>query len=228
MPLSSYLTHILVLSGAVVAQQIPLRLMPLGDSITRGYLSSDDNGYRQDLYNDLFGDAYLVDMVGSQQAGNMKDPDMDGFNGYKIDDIAGEARTDVPVYNPNVIVLNAGTNDCLQSYDIDNAGACLNNLIDQLFQMVPNVTIIFSTLTMNRDGPTNDRVQNVNVQIRNLASTLIGQGKRIVLAELDGSNGPQVGDLADGTHPNDTGYRKMANIYFSAIQSATSQGFIQP
>ncbi|KAI1748175.1 SGNH hydrolase-type esterase domain-containing protein [Xylaria castorea] len=231
MALSFYLMHLLVLFGpiwAITAQLVPLRLMPLGDSITRGYLSSDDNGYREDLFNDLQGVGYTVDMVGSQQAGNMKDPDNDGFNGYKIDDIAGEARTDVPVYNPNLIVLNAGTNDCLQSFDIDTAGSRLYNLITQLFQMVPDVTIILSTLTMNADGPTDQRVQDVNIQVRNLASTLIGQGERVVLAETHGPDGPQVGDLADGTHPNDVGYNKMASIYFNAIKSASAQGFIQP
>ncbi|KAI0457965.1 SGNH hydrolase-type esterase domain-containing protein [Xylaria acuta] len=231
MVLSSYFTHILVLFGpmwAVTAQQVPLRLMPLGDSITRGYLSSDDNGYREDLFNDLQGVGYTVDMVGSQQAGDMTDPDVDGFNGYKIDEIAGEAQTDVPVYKPNLVVLNAGTNDCLQSFDIDNAGGRLSNLINQLFQTVPDVTIILSTLTMNADGPTDQRVQDVNVQIRNLSSTLIGLGARVVLAELHGPDGPQVGDLADGTHPNDVGYNKMANIYFDAIKSASAQGFILP
>ncbi|KAI0444388.1 SGNH hydrolase [Xylaria telfairii] len=227
MTLSSYFTHLLVLAGAVTAQQ-SLRLMPLGDSITRGYLSSDDNGYRQDLFNDLQGSGYTVDMVGSQQAGNMRDPDMDGFNGYRIDQILNQARTDVPTYRPNVIVLNAGTNDCLQTWDINNAGNRLHDLINQLFQIVPDVTIIFSTLTRNRDGPTDQRVQNVNAQYRNLASALIGQGERIVLAELGGSDGPQVGDLADGTHPNDVGYNKMANIYFAAIKSASAQGFIRP
>lgn len=138
---------------------------------------------------------------------------MDGFNGYRIDQILSQARTDVPTYRPNMIVLNAGTNDCLQTYDINNAGNRLHDLINQLFQIVPDVTIIFSTLTRNRDGPTDQRVQNVNAQYRNLASTLIGQSERIVLAELGGSDGPQVGDLADGTHPNDVGYSKMANIY---------------
>lgn len=32
---------------------IPLRILPLGDSITAGHMSSDGNGYRLDLYNDL-------------------------------------------------------------------------------------------------------------------------------------------------------------------------------
>ena len=116
--------------------------MPLGDSITRGYLLSDNNGYRQDLVSDLNSADYTVNMVSSQQAGTMPDPNMDRFNGYTINDIAGAAATDLPIYNPNLIILNAGTSDYFQSLDIDNAGSRLNSLINQLFQMVPDVHLI--------------------------------------------------------------------------------------
>lgn len=52
-----------------------LVLMPLGDSITYGFGSSDGNGYRGALYDDLVGAGATVDMVGSLQSGSMSDPD---------------------------------------------------------------------------------------------------------------------------------------------------------
>ena len=43
------------------------RIMPLGDSITRGTLgSSDDTGYRRSLFLQLIGAGYTVDFVGSE------------------------------------------------------------------------------------------------------------------------------------------------------------------
>ncbi|KAK3617285.1 hypothetical protein LTR56_025386, partial [Elasticomyces elasticus] len=50
---------------------VTLRMLPLGDSITWGYLSSDGNGYRLDLENLLDGNP--VEYIGSQQSGNMAD-----------------------------------------------------------------------------------------------------------------------------------------------------------
>jgi hypothetical protein len=35
-----------------------------------------------------------------------------------------------------------------------------------------------------------------------------------------------VTDLADGRHPNDAGYMKMANIWFGGIQEVISKGFL--
>lgn len=52
-----------------------LVLMPLGDSITFGFGSSDGNGYRAALYDSLVGAGATIDMVGSVQSGSMADPD---------------------------------------------------------------------------------------------------------------------------------------------------------
>lgn len=50
-----------------------LRVMPLGASITVGYQSSDGNGYRKFLREQLRFAGWEVDMVGSLANGTMKD-----------------------------------------------------------------------------------------------------------------------------------------------------------
>jgi hypothetical protein len=50
-----------------------LRVMPLGASITAGYLSSDNNGYRKWLREELRYQGWPVNMVGSLQIGTMRD-----------------------------------------------------------------------------------------------------------------------------------------------------------
>lgn len=54
-----------------VGNGIELRIYPLGDSITNGYLSSDDNGYRIGLQRNLAGSN--VNFVGSKTSGTMED-----------------------------------------------------------------------------------------------------------------------------------------------------------
>jgi len=56
---------------AAVAQGIELRIQPLGDSITYGTKSSDNNGYRLQLLNDLSGSKVVY--VGSVRNGDMAD-----------------------------------------------------------------------------------------------------------------------------------------------------------
>jgi hypothetical protein len=55
------------------AQGFYLRVMPLGASITQGVRSSDGNGYRKLLRQQLRWKGWEVNMVGSKQDGNMAD-----------------------------------------------------------------------------------------------------------------------------------------------------------
>ena len=51
----------------------PLRVLPLGASITWGVNSATGNGYRKPLKDQLQSHGWEVDMVGSQKHGTMKD-----------------------------------------------------------------------------------------------------------------------------------------------------------
>jgi hypothetical protein len=51
----------------------PLRVLPLGASITFGIGSKDGNGYRKDVRDQLRFAGWEVDMVGGVQSGSMKD-----------------------------------------------------------------------------------------------------------------------------------------------------------
>jgi len=55
------------------AQDFFLRIMPLGASITEGVRSSDGNGYRRALRDQLRFKGWNVNMVGSKQNGKMAD-----------------------------------------------------------------------------------------------------------------------------------------------------------
>lgn len=55
------------------ADDFYLRIMPLGASITYGLVSSDGNGYRKALRDQLRYDGWNVNMVGSLFGGTMND-----------------------------------------------------------------------------------------------------------------------------------------------------------
>lgn len=68
-------------STRAIAGGIPLRIMPLGASITHGVGSSDGNGYRNALRTKLVSQGNLVNMVGSNPNGTMKDNENEGLFG---------------------------------------------------------------------------------------------------------------------------------------------------
>ncbi|KAL3448395.1 SGNH hydrolase-type esterase domain-containing protein [Aspergillus insuetus] len=198
-----------------------LRVMPLGASITVGYQSSDGNGYRKPLREQLRYAGWEVDMVGSLTNGTMKDNQNEGHFGDTIEQIADAASRSVDM-QPNVILINAGTNDALQNSAIRGADDRIDTMITSLFTAIPNTTIILSTLIPNTHAQR--VVQRISAEYRNVAARRRAAGDRVVLAEMSYFVGSEY--LVDGTHPDDDGYRAMAAVWWASIEEAEREGFL--
>ena len=145
--------------------------------------------------------------------------DNEGHSGWVISQVHDIAKTSAPEYKPNLILINAGLNDCAQNIDIGNGGARMKSLVDDLFQMVPGTTIILSTLVPNGDPTIDACLVNLNSQYRSLANSY--QNQRFDIADMYSFVGHDgiwpVGSATPG-HPTDEGYLRMASVWWSAIQ----------
>jgi lysophospholipase L1-like esterase len=206
------------------AAAAPLRIMPLGASITWGTASTDGNGYREDLRRRLADDAgTAIDYVGSQQSGTMADKDNEGHPGYRIDQIAAAADTWLDAAQPDVVLLNVGTNDTIQNHDLPNAPARLQALIDQIVQARPAVTVVLSTLVPSGDATNNGRVQAFNAQLPGIVRAEVAAGHKVELVDLYSSL--TVADIGpDGIHPSDSGYGKLAALWYAALRPVLGNG----
>ncbi|KAL1864953.1 hypothetical protein VTK73DRAFT_5582 [Phialemonium thermophilum] len=206
-----------------------LRILPLGASIVWGVGSSSGNGFRKPLRDALRQAGWDVNMVGSQNHGDMIDNNVEAKSGNRVDQIQAASALSTK-YQPNVVIVNGGTNDCLQSYGISTFASRYNALLDSLYGAIPDVTIIASLVI---PGTANGIPQNrdaVNGQIRNLVADRRGRGQKIVLADVDSPAGffTTANLVADGTHPDDEGHRRLAALYVRAIEDAHSAGFLSP
>ncbi|KAK4246697.1 carbohydrate esterase [Corynascus novoguineensis] len=287
---------------APLGNGVPLRIMPLGASITFGLQSSDGNGYREVL-RDLIvnggeisdgedddeeeegddddsitisdgdgsdndgkndkqglyiksiridlgigggGGGNVVNMVGSRQSGTMRDNDVEGWSGYRVEQVHAKAMAaaSAPHYKPNVVLINAGTNDATQDFNVSTTGERMEALIRDLWRVSPRAVVVLSTLLVNGDPESELNVININAQYRALVERLQLEGEvkgegtegnrsrrprhRIVLAEMhDDDDAPRLDDIPDGTHPNDEGYRKMAKIWYAALRTASEKGWLR-
>ncbi|KAL3708913.1 hypothetical protein TMatcc_002701 [Talaromyces marneffei ATCC 18224] len=198
-----------------------LRVMPLGASITQGYLSSDNNGYRKVLREQLRYSGWPVNMVGGLAGGTMLDNNHEGHGGYRIDQVTAVVENNISEM-PNLILLNVGTNDALQDYNTDSAGERLDSLLTFLYGAIPNTTIVLSTLLPNTIQP--DLVANINDQYHDVYDKREAAGYRIILADM--YTFLTTDDLQDGIHPTDYGYEKMASVCWAAIQTAQDSGYL--
>ncbi|KAK3378891.1 carbohydrate esterase family 3 protein [Lasiosphaeria ovina] len=212
---------------AALGGGVPLRIMPLGASITWGQASSDGNGYRDAVRTQLTSAGNPVNMVGNRQHGSMRDNDVEGWPGFRIEQVHQKAATSVPQWKPNVILVNAGTNDALQNKNVSSAGERMESMLNDLYGWSPRAVIFLSTLIVNRNGNAERDAVAINVQLTSVAQKFQAAGRRLLLVNMRGDTGPQLGDLADDTHPNDVGYRKMANIWLAALLEASDAGLLQ-
>lgn len=100
----------------------PMRIMPVGDSITAGEHYGyppvpERTGYRKYLYKMLVEAGYNVDFVGSQKHGERSKWDIDWYDwnneaypGWAIDAIAREVEEALPAYKPDILLVHVGTN----------------------------------------------------------------------------------------------------------------------
>ena len=112
----------------------PVRILPLGDSITDGVPVA--GGYRAPLYQLLTNAGFKVDFVGNlsnNSAAGLPDPNHEGHSGYRIDQIdAGFLGWINAVADPDVILLLIGTNDYGQGQDTAHATNRLDHLISRI------------------------------------------------------------------------------------------------
>ncbi|CZR48139.1 uncharacterized protein FPRO_12749 [Fusarium proliferatum ET1] len=204
------------------ADDFYLRVMPLGASITQGYLSTDNNGYRKWLRSQLRYKGWKVNMVGSKQNGDMTDRDNEGWPGYVIDQVHNEFRKSMWM-KPNLVLINAGTNDCNQKIDINGAGGRMKALVDDIYSNIPGVTIVLSTIVRSTNVTNDACASKVSKQIRQLVKTYRSQ--RIGLADINPVL-PTSMLQKDGIHPTDAGYKLFASVWWDAIRKI--QADIQP
>lgn len=116
---------------------------------------------------------------------------------------------------PNLVLLNVGTNDCIGNIDTVNAGSRLKALIDDIFANIPGVTVIISTVLPNAAAQA--CTVDVSAQYRTLYRSYESAGALVGMADMQ--TAMTLSDIgADGTHPTDAGYLKMAAVWWDAFQ----------
>ena len=131
-----YICVFSLLSLSWVYADTPVRIMPLGDSITDGFGSSKGSGYRYSLYHALADAGYAIEFVGGLMNGPYDyDRDHEGHSGYTAQQILDNIYLDGENWlgsNPaDVIILHIGTNDISQGSQNVNTVAAILDKIDQ-------------------------------------------------------------------------------------------------
>ncbi|KAK4443619.1 GDSL-like Lipase/Acylhydrolase [Podospora aff. communis PSN243] len=203
-----------------------LRILPLGASVTYGVGSPTGNSYRKPLLDILTASNHTVHYVGRSRNGNFSNNQVEATSGFVFSQIATAAREATPLFLPNVILIEAGTNDCNRGALLPDLGRQMKGLVQELWGLSPGVTVVVATLGVNKVEAQDVCRMDVNRQYKSLVEGLAGEGGRVVLADMRSAEGFTVEDLADTRHPNDGGYAKMAVVWSRGVEEALGKGMV--
>ena len=221
-----------------------IKVMCFGDSITDGFWLP--GGYRNTLCSLLTGQgrAPEVDFVGPNWGGSGYDPQHAGYSGFSINDIAqadsisgqrtgisGFAGSLMDTYQPDVVMLQIGTNDILSLYDLEHLGERLKPLAECITEKLPENGVLYlatlpvmdatNTLYISEyyfDTEKMDAaVELCNTQIRAVAKEMQDAGEPVALAEV--GKLLTKADLYDGVHPSEAGYQKMGEFWYEKLEA---------
>ena len=229
--------------------------MALGDSITAGVgpygTRIDDGGYRGALAKLLMKNGYRVKFVGSRSdySAAIDDRAHEGWPGYVLRSFPSDpgpgqlygalVRKAIHRYNPDLILLMAGTNDLLRlqkrdgGYTLANIAHSMDLLLGEIFKQKPSVRVIVAPVVSsplvdvctlahfdgNDDACGPADTENLATLVRDYSS----RGFQISLARAMAGAVPRDRDhFPDGIHPTgDGGYAAVASAWYQAISALT-------
>lgn len=202
----------------------PVRIMPLGDSITSGVGSTNNNGYRKPLYLNLTAAGYNFNFVGSQTDGDFADPDHEGHSGWHADttgtnDILGQIYNLLAANPADIILLHIGTNDISAGEQDANE---VSDILDEIDRFSTDIKVILA-LIIDRQTHSPETTQ-FNIAVNNMAQSRIDAGDDIIVVDMESALNYTT-DMADNIHPNDTGYAKMAEFWYNALEGCLKDRF---
>lgn len=268
----------------VSAASDPVKIIAMGDSITHGYINGD-NGYRKYFCYDLQQNGITnFDMVGPNNNWTDSatydwngttityDPAHAGYSGYAIQKIGNRqglqetifdtTYTDgdvsgnmMEVYQPDVIMLQIGTNDVLDA-QLTGIGDRLEELVDKLIPYVsgdgqvlylasiPNIDAIerydwlgayeWTYGVSYKSDPekfvatVQAAVDDYNTIVKNLVAKKQAEGAHIEFSDINSTIEISAGDLKDGVHPSEQGYAKMGQYWSNLLTETYFHGTVTP
>jgi uncharacterized repeat protein (TIGR02543 family) len=224
--LASSLLVVLTLSFAAPSMaQTPVRIMPLGDSITAA-----PGCWRAYLWTQLQAAGFTnIDFVGTSTdrsgCGFAFDENHEGHSGFSITGIADQNQLPpwLAATNPNIVVVHLGTNDMWGHFiTTPTKLTALTKLIGQMRANNPNMKIIVSQIIPM--DPTSCTTCNADVIEFNNALPAWAAGLTTAQSPITLVNQFTGFDLAadtfDRVHPVDSGFRKMSAKFLPAVVAA--------
>ena len=251
-----------------------IKIMCIGDSITDGF--GIDGSYRKFLYNGLTKKGYNINMVGSKNGGGTTytdeetgevfeyDDDNTGYSTFTIKSYEFRSgiyekliETDALSQQPDIVILQIGTNNIIDNRDSTGNSKDFDILIDYILENIPSTSTLFvttippvepnreevyswfnnyrynpSTLSRYTDQEVEANVESAikyyNSDITSKIKSRQLSGQNVRTADVNSVFTNLKYQLNDGVHPNNVGYKAMGEYWTEIIENYLKEKNIFP
>ena len=215
----------------------PLKIMPVGDSITEGFEACS---YRKPLVESLA--SCNIEMRGDQNGAYYpghtcltENTTHMGYGGWQTTDFlasdgSGESRLEgyISDHQPDVVLLHIGSNDMYYAEDpgvynavnLSGSGTIgnINTMLNQIYTRQPGATVLVANLIpWYGEAYVSDGLDLLRAEIEKMVSARASAGD--ALAMVDVHSGFNANMVHDGVHPNASGESHIAARFKNALQA---------
>ena len=209
-------------SGSNPCKASPCVILPLGDSITHGYGSGDDAGYRSPLFKLAVAANQNVTFIGSLSngpgtvSGKSFPKNHEGHDGFTVTQIAGYVPPKKAFSTtPHIVLLHIGTNDMTMNMDPTTVANQLDTLIGNIVQAAPDALVVVAKIVPL--GYSNSNYTSYIAKIPDVVKAHASKNQNVVMVDMSTLPGSDIKGSGD-VHPTDKGYADMADLWYGVIK----------
>ncbi len=218
---------------SIVQKDKPVRIMPMGDSLTQGKEHDNCGAYRPALLEMLDNDGVEYVFTGKHDWSNNKITNYQfmhsGAGGATVDTLAGWLP-DIANRNPDIVLLMIGRNHSNHGESL--AAEIDEKLVKPMLEMYPDVTIYVASIPPIKQKGTDslnlgDRAQTLSLPaIKAMVEAHKSAGDAVEFVDMSAeATGLTYEDFIDEdfVHPLPIGYEKIANQWHEAIKDKVKE-----
>ena len=197
------------------------KIMPLGDSITKG---APAGAYRDPLSTLLKNAGYTFQFIGTLTENPSAALTAAGQDHHEGHSSMGMEWIDANLTNfftanpPDCILLAIGAND-VGGATVPELKARMDKLVTDIFSLLPKVKLYLASVTP-QTGPIMTKIREFNQLIPGIVASHQAKGRQMIYVSMEALN---LQDLEDNVHPNAAGSLKMAQAWHAALAGAETQ-----
>ncbi len=217
---------LLLLACFAAACAEPVKILPLGDSITEG---GGQLCYRPGLAKLLKDAGHDVTFVGPKEApAGLRHGGYGGKNAEQIAELYAGFHAATPA---DIVLIHAGHNHFAEEKPVPGILRATGSMIANARKANPKVTILLAQVITSGKLPKYSYLPELNQELAKLSTKLHRPEQRVILVDQATGFNWQTDAVADLVHPNAQGAAKMADRWFQALKPllpATAAGFPLP